>query len=140
MAEVSTDLYVQVLRFYAGQMALLDALDLDAYADTFTEDGVTHHVHRGQKLEGRAALLEHARAALPRYREVVVRHWNDNYRMDLAEDGSVTVAYGSLVTLTDGEGQVRFESTYAVTDVLVRVDGRLRARSRTILRDRPPAA
>lgn len=140
MAAVSTELYVEVLRFYAGQMALLDSLDLEGYADTFTEDGVTHHVHRGQKLEGRGALLEHARAALPRYREVVVRHWNDNYRMEQAEDGSVTVAYGSLVTLTDKEGQVRFESTYAVTDVLVRVDGRLRTRSRTLLRDRPAAA
>ncbi|MFF7768531.1 nuclear transport factor 2 family protein [Streptomyces massasporeus] len=137
---MSTELYVEVLRFYAGQMALLDSLDLDGYADTFTEDGVTHHVHRGQKLEGREALLEHARAALPRYREVVVRHWNDNYRMEQAEDGSLTVAYGSLVTLTDKEGQVRFESTYAVTDVLVRVDGRLRTRSRTLLRDRPAAA
>ncbi|MFD8230104.1 nuclear transport factor 2 family protein [Streptomyces massasporeus] len=137
---MSTELYVEVLRFYAGQMALLDSLDLDGYADTFTEDGVTHHVHRGQKLEGRAALLEHARAALPRYREVVVRHWNDNYRMEQSEDGSLTVAYGSLVTLTDKEGQVRFESTYAVTDVLVRVDGRLRTRSRTLLRDRPAAA
>lgn len=140
MAAVSTELYVEVLRFYAGQMALLDSLDLDGYADTFTEDGVTHHVHRGQKLEGREALLEHARAALPRYREVVVRHWNDNYRMEQAEDGSLTVAYGSLVTLTDKEGQVGFESTYAVTDVLVRVDGRLRTRSRTLLRDRPAAA
>ena len=140
MAAVSTELYVEVLRFYAVQMALLDTLDLDGYADTFTEDGVTHHVHRGQKLEGRGALLEHARAALPRYREVVVRHWNDNYRMERAEDGSLTVAYGSLVTLTDKEGQVRFESTYAVTDVLVRVDGRLRTRSRTLLRDRPAAA
>lgn len=70
----------------------------------------------------------------------MVRHWNDNYRMERAEDGSLTVAYGSLVTLTDKEGQVRFESTYAVTDVLVRVDGRLRTRSRTLLRDRPAAA
>lgn len=140
MAAVSTDLYVEVLRFYAGQMALLDSLDLEGYADTFTEDGVTHHVHRGQKLEGRSALLEHARAALPRYREVVVRHWNDNYRMEQGDDGALTVAYGSLVTLTDKEGQVSFESTYAVTDVLVRVDGRLRTRSRTLLRDRPAAA
>lgn len=72
MAAVSTELYVEVLRFYAGQMALLDTLDLDGYADTFTEDGVTHHVHRGQKLEGRGALLEHARAALP----ATARSWS----------------------------------------------------------------
>ncbi|MFC8873105.1 nuclear transport factor 2 family protein [Streptomyces sp. NPDC057148] len=136
---MSTDVYVTVLRFYADQMAFLDALDLDAYAGTFTEDGVTHHVHRDHKLEGRAALLAHAREALPRYREVSVRHWNDNYRMDLADDGSLTVTYGSLVTLTDKEGQVRIESTYAVTDLLVRVEGRLRVRSRTILRDRAAA-
>ncbi|MBT2388380.1 MULTISPECIES: nuclear transport factor 2 family protein [Streptomyces] len=139
MAEVSADLYVEVLRYYAQQMSLLDAQDIEAYVETFTEQGVTHHVHRGQKLEGRAAMLAHARQALPRYRGVVVRHWNDNYLMNEADDGSITVAYGSLVTLTEAEGIVRFESTYAVTDVLVRVDGRLRARSRTIVRDQPAA-
>ena len=139
MAEVKADLYVEVLRYYAQQMSLLDAQDIEAYVETFTEQGVTHHVHRGQKLEGRAAMLAHARQALPRYRGVVVRHWNDNYLMSAADDGSVTVAYGSLVTLTEAEGRVRFESTYAVTDVLVRVEGRLRARSRTIVRDQPAA-
>ncbi|MFI2346148.1 nuclear transport factor 2 family protein [Streptomyces sp. NPDC019443] len=139
MAEVGADLYVEVLRYYAQQMSLLDAQDIEAYVGTFTEQGVTHHVHRGQKLEGRAAMLAHARQALPRYRDVVVRHWNDNYLMNEADDGSITVAYGSLVTLTEAEGRVRFESTYAVTDVLVRVDGRLRAESRTIVRDQPAA-
>lgn len=71
MAEVDAERYVEVLRFYARQMALLDRLDLDGYLGTFTEDGVTHHVHHGKKLEGRAAMRAFAEAALPRYRENV---------------------------------------------------------------------
>ncbi|MFJ1597404.1 nuclear transport factor 2 family protein [Streptomyces sp. NPDC088261] len=138
MAKVDADQYVDIMRFYAHQMSLLDAQDVTGYVRTFTEDGVTHHVHRGQKLEGRAAILAHATKALPHYRTVVVRHWNDHYLVDETQDGEgFTVSYGSLVTLTDAEGRVRFESTFAVADVLVPVDGGLRVRSRTIVRDRP---
>lgn len=137
MATVGTDVYVEVLRFYAHQMSLLDSQDVEGYIDTFTENGVTHHVHHGTSLEGRTAMLEHARHALPRYRGLVARHWNDHYQMSEAEDGSLTVSYSSLVTLTEEGGRVRFESTYAVTDILERADGRFQARSRTIIRDQP---
>ncbi|MCK2241334.1 MULTISPECIES: nuclear transport factor 2 family protein [unclassified Crossiella] len=140
MAEVDAERYVEVLRFYARQMALLDRLDLDGYLGTFTEDGVTHHVHHGKKLEGRAEMRAFAEAALPRYRENVPRHWNDHYEIEQDADGDLTVGYCSLVTLTDKEGKVRFESTFAVTDELVRRDGRLLVRSRTLVRDRPAAA
>ncbi|MEU3686299.1 MULTISPECIES: nuclear transport factor 2 family protein [Streptomyces] len=139
MREANPEEYVEVLRFYARQMSLLDRLDLDGYAQTFTPDGVTHHVHHGQKLEGRDALLAHASQALPRYRDVTARHWNDHYMVDVAPDGKVQVSYTSLVTVTDAEGRVRFESTFAVDDELVRLDGRLHTLSRTIVRDRPAA-
>ncbi|MEV7289270.1 nuclear transport factor 2 family protein [Streptomyces sp. NPDC093252] len=135
--EANAEEYVEILRFYARQMNLLDRLDLDGYAGTFTPDGVTHHMHHGTELKGRDALLAHARKALPRYREVTARHWNDHYLVDVAPDGVLHVGYTSLVTVTDAEGQVRFESTFAVTDELVRQEGRLLTRSRTILRDRP---
>ncbi|KFK86037.1 hypothetical protein IX27_31460 [Streptomyces sp. JS01] len=137
MAAVSTDQYVDILRFYAHQMSLLDAQDVKAYVKTFTEDGVTHHVHRGQSLDGRAAMLAHAEQALPRYRTVVVRHWNDHYLMERSEDGSFVVSYGSLVTLTGAEGVTRFESSYAVSDVLVLEGGELLVKSRSLVRDEP---
>ncbi|GGJ96442.1 hypothetical protein GCM10010123_28010 [Pilimelia anulata] len=137
MTAVDAALHSEVLQFYAHQMRLLDALDLPAYAATFTADGVTRHVHRGQELRGREALLAHARQALPRYATVAVRHWNDHYAIAARADGVLDVRYCSLVTLTDAEGRVRIESTFTVVDELVRVGGRLHTRSRTIDRDRP---
>lgn len=134
---VSVDLYVEILQFYARQMRLLDALELDAYVETFTEDGLTHHLHHGQKLTGRTAILEHARQALPRYAGLAVRHWNDHYLMELDTDGALSVTYCSLVTRTDSQGAVSVEPTFFITDVLVRGDGGWQTRSRTIARDQP---
>lgn len=134
---VSADLYVEILQFYARQMRLLDALELDSYVATFTEDGLTHHLHHGQKLAGRTAILEHARQALPRYAGLAVRHWNDHYQIEPEPDGTLNVTYCSLVTRTDAQGTVTVEPTFFITDVLVRGDDGWQARSRTIARDQP---
>ncbi|WP_329787034.1 nuclear transport factor 2 family protein [Lentzea sp. DG1S-22] len=135
MSRVSVEVHIEVQTFYAQQMRLLDALDIEGYAQTFTEDGVTDHAHRGEKVEGRAALIAGANAALPRYRGVAVRHWNDHYLIDEADENTLNVTYCSLVTRTDAEGKVTFEPTFFIEDVLVRVDGQLRTKSRTVHRD-----
>ena len=41
MSPVSVHTYIEVKTFYALQMRLLDALDIEGYAATFTEDGRT---------------------------------------------------------------------------------------------------
>ncbi|GAB2840699.1 nuclear transport factor 2 family protein [Lentzea nigeriaca] len=140
MAGVSVQVHVEVLNFYARQMRLLDALDVEGYAGTFTEDGVTDHAHRGEKVEGRAALIAGAKLALPRYAGAAVRHWNDHYLIEEVDQNTFAVSYCSLVTRTDADGNVTFEPTFAIEDVLVRLDGELYTRSRTIHRDRPAAA
>lgn len=132
-------LHLEVLTFYARQMALLDALDVEGYVQTFTEDGVTDHAHRGERVEGRAAMLAGARAALPRYAGAAVRHWNDHYLIDALGPDRWQVTYCSLVSRTDEAGTVTFEPTFAITDVLVRTGGELLTASRTIHRDRPRA-
>lgn len=137
MARTDPALYVEVLTFYARQMALLDALDVEGYVRTFTEDGVTDHAHRGERVEGRAAMLTGATAALPRYADAAVRHWNDHYLIDADGPDRLRVTYCSLVTRTARDGSVTFEPTFAITDVLVRVDGDLLTASRTIHRDTP---
>lgn len=137
MATVSAEQYVEVLTFYARQMRALDALDVVGYANTFTVDGVTDHAHRGEKVEGRAELIAGARAALPRYAGVAVRHWNDHYLVDILDENTLAVTYRSLVTRTATDGTVTFEPTFSVADVLVRVDGELLTRSRTIHKDEP---
>lgn len=137
MSTTSADVYVEVLTFYARQMRLLDALDVAGYANTFTEDGVTHHAHRDEKVVGREALIASSRTALPRYAGVAVRHWNDHYLIDPVDENTLRVSYRSLVTRTAVDGAVSFEPTFSVVDVLVRIDGELHARSRTIYRDLP---
>ncbi|MEU7480406.1 nuclear transport factor 2 family protein [Lentzea sp. NPDC042327] len=136
----SVAVYIEVQTFYARQMRLLDALDVEGYAQTFTEDGVTDHAHRGEKVEGRAALIAGASAALPRYKGVAVRHWNDHYLVEEVDENTLNVSYASLVTRTTLDGQVSFEPTFSIEDVLVRIDGQLYTRSRTIHRDLPVQA
>lgn len=140
MSPVNVAVHIEVQTFYAQQMRLLDALDVEGYAQTFTEDGVTDHAHRNEKVEGRAALIAGASAALPRYKGVAVRHWNDHYLIDEIDENTLKVSYASLVTRTTADGVVSFEPTFSIEDVLVRVDGRLYTKSRTIHRDLPVQA
>lgn len=137
MSPVSVTTYIEVKTFYALQMRLLDALDIEGYAATFTVDGITDHAHRGEKVVGRAQLIAGANAALPRYANGAVRHWNDHYLMEEVDENTINVSYCSLVTRTDKAGTVTFEPTFFIEDVLVRVDGGLQAKSRTIHRDEP---
>lgn len=140
MAGFDADLHVEVLTFYARQMRLLDALDIEGYVRTFTEDGVTDHAHRGERVEGRAAMRATSLAALPRYAGVAVRHWNDHYLIEGLGGDRYAVSYCSLVTRTTVDGTVGFEPTFMIDDVLVRVDGELMTASRTIHRDLPVSA
>jgi actinorhodin biosynthesis protein ActVIA len=87
------------------------------------------------------------RAALPRYKDVVTRHWFGHVLIepgpadgaDGADGDTVRVSYYTLVTLTDRDGKVSFQPTFTVDDVLVRRDGALLTRSRVIRRDTPAA-
>lgn len=135
--EVNADLYFEVQTFYAKQVRLLDNLDIDGYADTFLEDGWVDHAHRNDKAIGREAMLAGMRAALPRYKGIAIRHWYDHMLIEAGDDGEIKTSYFSLVTRLDGEGKVVFEPTFAIDDVLVRVDGQLITKSRYIDIDRP---
>ncbi|MFD5232863.1 nuclear transport factor 2 family protein [Streptomyces qaidamensis] len=142
-APVSGDLYAEVMTFYAWQMRRVDALDIEGFADTFTDDGEVVHAD-GHRQHGKAEMLAGMRAALPRYRDIAVRHWFGHVLIEPCEGdpGTLRVSYYSLVTLTDREGKVTFQPTFTVDDVLVRRGGRLLTRSRLIRRDTPvePAA
>lgn len=134
---VTADLYVEIQMFYARQMRLLDALRLEDYADTYTEDGVVEHVTRGERAEGRAAMLAGMRAGLPRIEGYAVRHWFDKMLVEPVDGSTWAVSYYTLVSRTDREGKISFEPTFTVSDVLVRRDGVLLTKSRSIFRDAP---
>ncbi|MFC1416199.1 nuclear transport factor 2 family protein [Streptacidiphilus cavernicola] len=137
--EVSGDLYAEVRTFYARQMRRVDSLDIEGFADTFTDDGVVLHAN-GARAEGRAQMVAGMYKNLPRYRDVAVRHWFDHLLIEPEPDSggnTLRVSYYSLVTLVDAQGAITFEPTFTVEDVLVRRDGRLLTAERIIHRDLP---
>lgn len=133
---VSGDLHAEITLFYARQMRTVDALDVESFADTFTEDGVVVHAN-GVRAEGRADMVAGMYRNRPRYKDVALRHWFDHLVIEPEDDDTVRVSYYSLVTHTDREGNVTFEPTFTVDDVLVRREGRLYTKSRVIHRDMP---
>ncbi|MDX3641160.1 nuclear transport factor 2 family protein [Streptomyces sp. MB09-02B] len=136
--QVTGDLYAEVQSFYAQQMRRVDALDIEGFAATFTDDGEVVHAD-GHKQTGRDEMVAGMRAKLPRYKDIAVRHWFGHLLIeaDAADEDTVRVSYYTLVTQVDREGKVSFQPTFTVEDVLVRVDGRLLTRSRVIHRDVP---
>ncbi|GAA2382401.1 nuclear transport factor 2 family protein [Streptomyces glaucosporus] len=138
--KVTGDLYAEVQTFYARQMRRVDALDIEGFADTFTDDGVVVHAN-GERAQGREAMVAGMRANLPRYRDIAVRHWFDHLLIetDPRDEDTLRVSYYTLVTQTDREGRVSFQPTFTVEDVLVRRDGELLTRERVIHRDTPVA-
>ncbi|MEU8707221.1 nuclear transport factor 2 family protein [Streptomyces sp. NPDC048565] len=138
--QVTGDLYAEVQTFYAQQMRRVDALDIEGFAATFTEDGEVVHAG-GQRQSGQVEMIAGMRANLPRYQDIAVRHWFGHLLIesDPADEDTLRVSYYTLVTQTDREGKVAFQPTFTVDDVLVRRDGRLLTRSRVIHRDSPVA-
>ncbi|WP_354643064.1 nuclear transport factor 2 family protein [Kitasatospora camelliae] len=135
--QVTGDLYAEVRTYYATQMRRVDTLDIEGFADTFTEDGVVVHSN-GVRAEGREEMVAGMHKALPRYRDVAVRHWFDHVLIEPVDGvDELKVSYYSMVTLLDREGRIEFEPTFLVEDVLVRREGRLLTRERVIHRDQP---
>jgi actinorhodin biosynthesis protein ActVIA len=153
---VDAELYVEVQQFYAAQMPLLEERRFEEFLETFTEDCVLEHVPFGWRFDGREDLLKEmsarrgdaeaprvaetsARRAreenIPYYNGLVYRYWCDRLRVVPAGDGALRTRYQAIVSMTDAEGKVSFEPTTVVEDELVRRDGRLLTRSRTITHD-----
>lgn len=102
--QVTGDLYAEVQTFYAQQMRRVDALDIEGFADTFTDDGEVVHAG-GQRQSGREEMIAGMRANLPRYRDIAVRHWFGHLIIepDTADEDTLRVSYYTLVTQTDRE-------------------------------------
>ena len=136
---VSTDLYAEVLQFYGYQMQALDNGAFQVYADTFTEDGEFVHSPGMPPARTRAGIAQelhefHRRrfAASPVQR----RHWFNHVVLEPRQDGSIkSTSYVLVLTVRPGEKQPEFGPSCVVHDVLVRVDGELRMRSRRVDHD-----
>ncbi|MET8833218.1 nuclear transport factor 2 family protein [Micromonospora sp. NPDC004540] len=136
---VSTDLYAEVLQFYARQMQALDNGDFQAYADSFTDDGEFTHspgLPPARTRAGIAAELTdfHRR----RFSGLAVqrRHWFNHVVLDHRDDGGIdATSYALVLTVHPSVKQPEIGPSCVVRDVLVRVDGDLRLRSRRVDHD-----
>ncbi|WP_371480183.1 nuclear transport factor 2 family protein [Kitasatospora sp. NBC_00315] len=132
-----TGLYSEIQQFYAHQMQLLDSGETDAWADTFTEDGVfAANAHPDAK--GRETIREAAgKAAAQRIGAgLQVRHWLGMLEVAAQEDGSARVRSYALVLNTPAGGAPAVHASTTCDDLLVRgEDGAWLVAHRYISRD-----
>ncbi|WTW93149.1 nuclear transport factor 2 family protein [Streptomycetaceae bacterium NBC_01309] len=135
MAAVSADLYVEVQMFYARQIAMLDGGDFEGFAGTFLADGVFRPAGGRAEVSGREIIAKASEAASGRFEGAQPRHWFDMLRVMPEADGGIRTNYYAAISVTAADGSTRWEPTCVVEDELVRTDGQLANRSRTVVRD-----
>jgi actinorhodin biosynthesis protein ActVIA len=135
----STDIYVEVQQFYARQVHLLDAVQAEPFAATFTEDAVFDHSPDSPPLHGRASIARELATFNQRRfdREPVQRrHWFTMMEVYQHPDGTLHTHYYALIMVTrQGQPAPVVAPSCAVHDVLVRTDGQLLTRSRKVTPD-----
>ncbi|MGH3568638.1 MAG: nuclear transport factor 2 family protein [Pseudonocardia sp.] len=133
----STDLYAEAQQFYARQMQALDSGKLEAYADTFTEDAEFGHTPGREPARTRAGIIRDLYAVHERFADDPQqrRHLFTMMDLDPQEDGSIRSSVYALVITTRPGGSPELVRSCVVHDVLVREDGGLRNRSRTVGHD-----
>lgn len=135
----STELYIEVQHFYARQVHLLDTVQAEPFAATFTEDAVFDHSPDSPPIHGRAAIAAELAAFNQRRfgrAPVQRRHWFNMLEVYEHPDGTVHTHYYALIVVTrQGQATPVIAPSCAVHDVLVREDGRLRTRNRKVIPD-----
>ncbi|WP_211222340.1 nuclear transport factor 2 family protein [Actinokineospora enzanensis] len=133
----SADLYQEVQHFYGRQMRYLDDNHIEAWAATFTEDGVFSANAHPEPQVGRDNIVAGARKAAAALAEQGIqrRHWLGMVEVAEAADGTVVARSYALVYNTPRGGQAAVHLSCSCEDVLVREDGELKVRTRRVTRD-----
>jgi len=146
---VPFDVYHEIQEFYARQIHLLGAGDIERWARTFTVDAVFEQNARPDRRfarsakavrRGRADIAAAAGGATAQRRDesVVRRYWLGMLTVTAEADGSLrTGYYGALINTLPDAGVDVFLSTHG-TDVLVREDDSWQVRHRVIGHDDAP--
>lgn len=125
-----------VQRFYAQQMHLLDARDLERYAQTYTEDGEFSHPPHRVGVRTREAIVRDQIEAYRPFEGGRIQRRHTIGMTDVVEadgDRLVCVSY-CLVAQLYGDEPLKFFSS-VVRDVLVRRGGQLLVQSRVVEAD-----
>lgn len=128
------ELYAEVLRYYAHQMQLLDERDLQGYADTFTEDGEFEHTPGREPARTREGILLDLVEFHRQFETDPMkrRHHFSMVDVEIRDDGAVvSTAYALVIIVRPGQ-KPEIRASCVVHDVLVRVGGELRNRSRRV--------
>jgi uncharacterized protein (TIGR02246 family) len=114
-------LYAQIQQFYAHQMQLLDGGDADAWAQTFTPDGVFAANAHPQPAVGRETIRTTAAKVKAQHAEqgLQVRHWLGMLQIDPQDDGTLRVRSYALIINTPRGGQAEVSLSTTCDDHLV---------------------
>jgi hypothetical protein len=136
---VDNDLYLDIQRFYARQMRLLDAAEVDEWAQTFTEDGVFAAAGlepvAGRSTIATAAGEARARLAAAGHQH---RHWIGMLTVERG-DGETLIAtsYAMVIDVPLG-GDPKLHRSTVCTDELVSGPAGWLVRHRRVTRDDMP--
>jgi actinorhodin biosynthesis protein ActVIA len=134
---VTSELYAQVLHFYAHQMQHLDARRFEEYAASFAEDGVFQHSPGAEPAVSRDAIVRELVEFHKKYDPATVRrrHWFNQVALEAQADGTVkSTVYALVATIRPG-AQPEINPSCLVHDTLVVEDGEILLKSRLITHD-----
>jgi 3-phenylpropionate/cinnamic acid dioxygenase small subunit len=140
--EERSAVYQEIHHFYARQMRLLDEGRVAEWAETFEPEGVFDANGHPEPLRGREMIESGARKASERLAAdgVQRRHWLGMLEVAERPDGTLFAQTYALILSTPRGGQATVHMSTTCADVLVRDEGTLRVRRRTVRRDDLAAA
>ena len=132
-----SDAYQEISHFYARQMRLLDEGRVAEWAGTFEQNGVFDANGHPEPLRGREMIESGARKASEQLAAdgIQRRHWLGMLEVDERPDGTLLAQTYALILSTPRGGQASVYMSTTCTDVLIRDQGTLRIRYRTVRRD-----
>jgi len=135
--QANDSLHLEIQNFYAAQMQALDAGAAEAWAATFTADGVFAANAHPEPTRGRAALAAAALATSADLaaRGVVRRHWLGMLTVRAGSAGTAYARSYALVVATPKGGKPALAFSTLCEDTLVREDGGWLVRERVVTRD-----
>lgn len=132
------EIYYQVQQFYSVQMRLLDSGDAEAWAGTFTEDGVFHQNVDPEPLRGRPAIIAAAARRIEAIRSdgLTRRHWLGMLEVRPQPDGTVRTHYYAIAMATPAGGKLEvYVSTVNEDHLVAGADGGWLVEHRTVVHD-----
>jgi len=136
-ATATPELTHSIQQFYAHQMFLLDSGQAEAWAGTFTPDGVFGANAHPEPFSGRAEIAAGARRATDDYaaKGVQRRHWLGMVAVEPRGEGQAFVRSYALVVETPRGGFPVIKASTLCEDILVHEGGGWLVADRRVSRD-----